>query len=377
MAASREAKVGVFVLAGLIVAGFVIFLIGDERRLFERQIKFHAVFHDVQGLKPGAPVRMGGIDIGTVGKIGYGEDPKDDRLQVELNVVRAEAVRIRQDAVAVIANKGLLGDKMVEVRGGTSSLPTLAPGSTIASEEDGDFANLMSQVGVMARRAEQILANLETTTKGLADEELQADLRGSVRAAHQILKHVAEGEGYVHRLLADPREANRLSSTLAGFDSASSELSRTLAETRKMAERVNRGPGFAHEMLYGETGKEALAKLGDAAGEVATTLEGIREGDGLMRAALYGGEGDAQEIIGNFAKVSDDLRAMVADMRDGKGTLGALLVDPTIYEDMKMVLGNVGRNDVLRALVRYSIKQDEKRPRVRIGESSNPAEVAR
>ena len=46
----------------------------------------------------------------------------------------------------------------------------------------------------------------------------------------------------------------------------------------------------------------------------------------------------------------------------GKGTLGALLVDPTVYEDIKSAVGNVERNEVLRALVRYSIKADEKRP---------------
>jgi phospholipid/cholesterol/gamma-HCH transport system substrate-binding protein len=34
---------------------------------------------------------------------------------------------------------------------------------------------------------------------------------------------------------------------------------------------------------------------------------------------------------------------------------------------MKLLLGNVERNDVLRALVRYSIRQDEKRPEVKVG----------
>ena len=57
--------------------------------------------------------------------------------------------------------------------------------------------------------------------------------------------------------------------------------------------------------------------------------------------------------------MSDDLRQIVADLRAGKGTLGALLVDPSVYEDLKMVLGNVERNKALRALVRYSIRRDE------------------
>jgi phospholipid/cholesterol/gamma-HCH transport system substrate-binding protein len=49
--------------------------------------------------------------------------------------------------------------------------------------------------------------------------------------------------------------------------------------------------------------------------------------------------------------------------------VGALLVDPSIYEDMKLVLGNVQRNDVLRALVRYSINKDEAKPTVEVGSS--------
>ena len=64
--------------------------------------------------------------------------------------------------------------------------------------------------------------------------------------------------------------------------------------------------------------------------------------------------------------ITADLRDIVRDMKQGKGTIGALLVDPSIYEDMKRVLGNVERNSVLRALVRYSIKQDQGQPKVEV-----------
>jgi phospholipid/cholesterol/gamma-HCH transport system substrate-binding protein len=60
-------------------------------------------------------------------------------------------------------------------------------------------------------------------------------------------------------------------------------------------------------------------------------------------------------VAENLGVMSDDLRQIVADLRAGKGTVGALLVDPSVYEDLKRVLGDVQRNDVLRALVRYSI----------------------
>ena len=73
--------------------------------------------------------------------------------------------------------------------------------------------------------------------------------------------------------------------------------------------------------------------------------------------------------MANLNAMSDDLRAIVAGVRQGKGTLGALLVDPTVYEDIKSAVGNVERNEVLRALVRYSIKADEEKKPVDAGAS--------
>lgn len=107
-----------------------------------------------------------------------------------------------------------------------------------------------------------------------------------------------------------------------------------------------------------------LAQFGDAAGEVSLALKGIREGNGMAHTLMYGGTGPQQDAVSNINAMSADLRKVVADLRAGRGTLGALLVDPSVYEDLKMLLGNVQRNQVLRALVRYSIRQDEASPTV-------------
>src|SRR5882724_2768424 len=115
MKISKELRVGAFVLAGLIVTGIVVFLIGDEKRLFESKVTFHTSFSDVQGLKTGAPVRLGGIDIGNVFRIAHSDDPSDTRLYVDMHVVKREAVRVREDTVARVSSKGLLGDKMREL----------------------------------------------------------------------------------------------------------------------------------------------------------------------------------------------------------------------------------------------------------------------
>ena len=69
MAVSREVKVGLFVFLGLFGAAAIVFLIGDNRSLFDAKVSYRAQFADVQGVKPGSTVRMGGVDIGTVSSV--------------------------------------------------------------------------------------------------------------------------------------------------------------------------------------------------------------------------------------------------------------------------------------------------------------------
>jgi phospholipid/cholesterol/gamma-HCH transport system substrate-binding protein len=138
MAVPREIKVGAFVLAGLIVVGLVIFLIGEERQLFSSKVEYKTSFEDVEGLRRGSPVRMGGVDVGTVSRVAYSEDAKDTTIYVLLSITEGESMRIRKDSRATIESKGLLGDKMVVITVGKPTQPRLEPGGVIPSERGAD-----------------------------------------------------------------------------------------------------------------------------------------------------------------------------------------------------------------------------------------------
>jgi phospholipid/cholesterol/gamma-HCH transport system substrate-binding protein len=370
MAVSREVKVGLFVFFGFVGAAAIIFLIGDNRSLFDPKVPFSAQFADVQGVKPGSTVRMGGVDIGSVSRVQYPEDPGVTLITVNLSIVKREAPRIRTSSLAAIAAKGLLGDKMVTISPGRPDEASLPPASLIPSSPAEDFTQMLSQVGALTQSARGVLTNLETATGTLAEAELQDDLKQGVHALSQILISLDKREGYLGRLLHDEAEAQRLSGVVANLERTTARLDSVLAGVDQVVDRINSGPGLAHEVLYGDS--KAVAQFGTAADEVAKTLAGIREGNGLAHGILYGdtgGGGDSalgDKLAGDVAGMSQDLRAMLSDMRQGKGTLGALLVDPSVYEDLKMLLGNVQRNQTLRALVRYSIQRDDGTPGVEV-----------
>src|SRR5262245_28639309 len=135
MAIKREIKVGAFVLVGLIVIGIVVFLIGDQSSAFKGKDEYRAIFDDVQGLKRGSTVRMGGIDVGSVDSVGYGPDEKDAKLYVTFVVVRDEARRIREDSFATIESKGLLGDKAITIEPGSPTKPRIMPGGVVPTKK--------------------------------------------------------------------------------------------------------------------------------------------------------------------------------------------------------------------------------------------------
>jgi phospholipid/cholesterol/gamma-HCH transport system substrate-binding protein len=353
----KQVKVGIFVLAGLALMTIAVFMIGETSHFWESKVEYTAPFKDVQGLKPGAPVRLGGVDIGTVSGVGYDKQASDARIFVKLSVVKNEAERIRQGSIAHIVNKGLLGDKMVEVTVPNPSAPPLPSGGEIQSEEATD---IMTQVNSMTAQVKRTLDNIENATRGFGDPRFSEDIRGSAEDLHVILNSIAKGDGAVHRLLMDPQEGEKIDRTVENLNTTMVRLSGLLGEVSAVTEQVRTGPGVAHAVLYdGDLSKSAAGTLD----EIHKDLVAIREGNGVAHALVYGDD-QTQHVMGNLSQMSDDLRSIVADMRAGKGTLGALLVDPSIYEDLKSAVGNVERNQVLRALVRYSIRADEAKPKI-------------
>jgi phospholipid/cholesterol/gamma-HCH transport system substrate-binding protein len=349
---TRELKVGLFVISGLVLAMVAVFLIGDTRQLWSPKKEYRTAFQDVAGLKPGAPVRMGGLDIGSVTSVGYEGDLGDRRISVKLSINESQAKRIRSDSTARVVNKGLLGDKMIELTTGSTQSQPLDPKVIIPSEDPGD---VFSEARKVAELTEQTIQQLQPLAHALGDPALASDIKGTAANINTLLDGIVRGDGPMHRLLFDKREADRIDELLARADETTGRLDGVLAEVQDLTDHLQKGPGIAHALIYdGDMSKDAAG----AVLELHNDLRAIREGNGIAHAIIYG-DNSSQHVMANLNAMSDDLRVIVGDVRQGKGTLGALIVDPTVYEDIKSLVGNVERNEVLRALVRYSIKANE------------------
>ncbi|HVJ91106.1 MAG TPA: MlaD family protein [Labilithrix sp.] len=369
-AKTRTVKVGLFVLAGLILSTIAVFTIGENRRVWDRKVEYHAAYDDVVGLRPGSVVRMGGIDVGSVEKVEHSAQADDSKVYVTVSIAREEAGRIRNATLATVEGKGLLGDKMLQLaydakvaeeqrKAGKDPSAVLAPGGWLATAPPAD---LVGEAQKAAQSARVAIENLQKVTEGIADDKLKDDLHGSVSALREILEGIAQKDGVAHRMIFDPDEAKRVDRILANLEAASANLASVSADARSVSAQVKSGPGLAHSLIY--DGELAQGTTGTMI-ELHKSLQAVRTGNGLAHSIVYGDD-QSQQLMGNVNAISSDLREIIANMKAGRGTVGALLVDPTVYEDIKSLVGNVERNQVLRALVRYSIKQNEDKPHAEV-----------
>ncbi len=360
---STGLRVGIFVAVGLIIGSVAVFSLGSQRNLFGASRAFFARFHDVGGLRPGSPVRIGGVNVGAVSEVRF---ERDGRVRVDFDVDEEAATLVRAGSLARLANKGMLGDKLIEVTVGEGA--PLSEGSEVDVEEGVELGSYLRKAGKVLHAAEGTAENLQAATAPFADPAFAENVRRIADNLAQITAMARSEEGTLHMVLTDVDFARSVRNNVMQSERLLGEAASAATELKAILREVRAGDGTVHHLLYGSEGARLLEALAQAAGELSSALAALRTGDGTLHRLLYGDGGE--ELLANLTQVSADLRAVTSELRAGRGTLGALLLDPSVYEDVKRLVGDLRRNEVLRALVRYSIAHDESRPPVRAEEAT-------
>ncbi|MBI2896789.1 MAG: MCE family protein [Deltaproteobacteria bacterium] len=353
-----EVKVGLFVAAGVALFVVTMLVIGAERNTFEDRIYYKVALPNANGISRGATVRMAGLGVGQVERTDLTQDLSNPKVIVLFWVKPRMVPRIRRDSRVRIGSKGLLGDKQLEVTVGSATEPPMPEWSFLRPAER--TGGLMETAEATLSDVQSTLAKLQHAVEPLTDPRFAQDVRATAGELRQLATAVREGDGTIHRLLYDPGTADRLDQVLLGLAQMSQDLRQSAAIVNSIAEEVRSGDGTAHALVYGQEGTEALQNVATATGEIAGLVHDVRSGNGLLHSMIYTNE--QRNLVLNLTEASAGVRDIVRDLRAGRGTIGALLEDPSVYEDLKRVIGNVGRSQVLRALVRYAITEDEARP---------------
>lgn len=138
---SVEFGVGIFVLLGIMCAGYLTLRLGEVTILGDVYYPLRARFTSVTGLKVGAQVEIAGVQVGQVESIFL--DPKDQRAVVGFKI--RQAVQLSDDVIASIKTAGLLGDKFIQLSPGGSETILKSGDLIIETEPALDIEALISK----------------------------------------------------------------------------------------------------------------------------------------------------------------------------------------------------------------------------------------
>lgn len=259
---SNNIKLGLLVLAGILVLVAALYIIGKNENYFGSHFELRARFVDADGLVNGDNVRFSGLQAGTVRTIHVIDDTT---IEAVLLIDKAMRPYIRSNARASIGTEGLIGNKVVNI------VPAPEPAALAA---DGDLLPTRSPLNTdaMLRTLDKTNENLVRITEGLKT----------------TVQKVNESEG-LWNLLNDRRMAANVSLSMEHVRRSSEEAEATLRELHSLVTAIKQGHGTVGALLtdtqLAHNLDEAVARIrlagdrisaaGDSAGALAASARAL------------------------------------------------------------------------------------------------------
>lgn len=275
---STEFKVGLTVLFAVAALSWgVVWVKGYRYGEQVSQYKVH--FTNVGALAAGDPVAVNGV---TKGKV---TDLELDKNQVLVTFELDRAIELQSDASFSIKNIGLMGERYIEISPGTAGSPLQATPVPLGRFDTG-IPEVMGMMGQMISEVRDLVGYMSTSMEGAP---------GTFRSADSTVVDLRETARILVNLMQDNRD--RINQATLDLEVSARLLRKTVARN---------------------------------AGQVDSTLN-------RMSAA-------SERVVSAAAKfdsLSDQLRSLATQVENGEGTLGALLQDPSLYDDLKRAASEI------------------------------------
>ncbi|MEM1042161.1 MAG: MlaD family protein [Bacteroidota bacterium] len=290
----NEFKVGVAItVAALIVFFGIRYLAGLP--VFGAGYELTAVFEDTEGLASGNPVEVSGVQVGTVREVALLPGAREARAVLSIT----SDVSFPRGSLARVSGFSALGDVGVAIEPGDPAAPPLEDGDQLVTKPASDI------IGLVQNNAERLFGSVDTLLTGAAGTFMNVD---------NLLAENGDLSETVRQLRIASSSANRL------LTSQQDQIAATLASLRRTTESV------------GVLTEQAGAFADENADSLALTIQ-------RLNGALAGVEAS----LASFEATSTQLDALLAKLDSGEGTLGLMLNDPTLYENLNTTATNLNQ----------------------------------
>ncbi len=256
---SAEAKVGVFVVIGMIILGYMSMKVG--KFTFGRAAGYDVKvsFDSVSGLAEDVQVEVAGVEVGRVRKISLENGKALVVLRINSNVM------LTKDVKAVIRTKGILGDRYVELIPGSSAAPLIQDGGKIVyTVPTTDMDALISTLGDVATNINKLtnsLANViggkdgEASLRFILDntkemiEALNRTVQENNKDVNRIIANLAEFSGTLNDIISKVNKGKGSIGRLVNEDETIDNLNAALTSLKTITDKINNSEGSIGKLV--------------------------------------------------------------------------------------------------------------------------------
>ena len=307
-------RVGLFVLIISAIAGYLIITFSGKE--FGVSTKEYVIYFDaVEGLTQGADVQVKGVKVGRVEKIEF------DKGKIKVTIGIRKNIPIYKNAKAYVRTLGLMGDKYIYIDPGTPDAGELAEGGEITNAQVyASTEEAFASVQDIAKKIGKLVDNLNAALG-------KGNLKEMVENIKLLAKHADE-------MVIENRKGVKqaIDNIVAITDSLRKELPPLIQKIDRIATNLESITGENREDIreliknLKETSvalKEKTPKVLDEIGEAAETIKGT----------VGENREDIKVAIKKIKEASEKLDRILAKIDEGKGTLGKLVNDDSLYEN--------------------------------------------
>jgi phospholipid/cholesterol/gamma-HCH transport system substrate-binding protein len=327
---SIEVKVGVLILVSLgILAAFVLIMGGLS---FEKTYVVYVDFDNPGGLQSGAPVRIAGVKCGKVSELAFmgGKiDPKTNRrtlVRAKVSIEERVKESIHEDADFYVTTQGVLGEQFLAIDPGSPQRPLLAENTVVKGIDPprldlflAKAYELLDTTMTSIRNNRELIHEIATNTAGLL-KGLNTTLSDNRERINRIVENV---ETLTH-------EANTLTVNARKNYVDNPKIARTIDNVDRLAADIQKDSG----PLLKDT-REAVANLNRA-----SKVIGGEEEQAKLKKTLD----EVAQLATRANATAADAQAIVQHIKKGNGTVGALVMDEAIYDDVQEMVRDLKHN---------------------------------
>jgi phospholipid/cholesterol/gamma-HCH transport system substrate-binding protein len=314
-----ELKIGALTVFAIVMATMLIFLLSGEGGFFWQRYAVKTVFPSVAGIKSGAPVRVAGVEVGSVTGVAFA----GDRVEVVMEISRDMQSRVTSTSMASLGSVSLVGEPAIDITASSSGTSVPEWGYIPSGVAVGSLAGVTAQasegIGTLAGLLQDLRSGRGTVGRLLTDESLYSQLTAVVGAVEEVVANVGSGEGTLGRLANNPAAAQALEASLQNLEAVTA--------------RIQEGEGSLGRLLSDDTLAQNLSST-------TTNLDSITgqisRGEGTVGKLI-----SEPELYDRLNSMSERLDTVMTGLQEGNGTAGQLLHDKQLYDNMNGAVAEV------------------------------------